>query len=80
MNDSDMAYLPDEIKSEFKNSLHSLDRKTKQNELNKELEKLDDFDVFCTKIENENLILGDNIFNNIMNVKSIFSVVKFMLM
>jgi hypothetical protein len=68
LKDSDMAYLPDEIKSEFENSFNSLDRTTKQNELNKELQKLDDFDVYCIKMENENLILGDNIFNNIINL------------
>ena len=68
MKENDMAYLPDEIKSEFNNSFNSLNRTTKQNELKEELEKIDDFDVDCAKMENENLILGDNIFKNIINL------------
>ena len=48
----------------------SLKRSTKQNALKEELEKLDDFNYLSSKKDNENFILGDNLFNNIKNLYS----------
>ncbi len=72
LKENDTTYLPDEIKSSFENSFNSLSQTTKQNELKNELDKLDDFDGDCTNIQNQNLILGDNIFNNIINLYNRF--------
>jgi hypothetical protein len=68
LKDTDAIYLPDEIKSSFENSYKLLNRTTKQNELKEKLEKLDDFDGDCAKMENENLILVDNVFKNIIKL------------